>query len=180
MRTGDRLERALETDPQELAAAVGRALRRARRSRGMTLRTAASRSGGTFKASALGAYERGERRISIERFSALASLYGVPADRLLAQALALVDPSGHRSLVVDLTRIERVPAPDREFLAEFVHQVRDLRHDLLSNVITLRAGDVRSLASSIGVTADDLLTRLGPAVQASRPEEHARPPLGQQ
>jgi transcriptional regulator with XRE-family HTH domain len=157
----------LTRDGNELAAAVGRALRHARRANGLTLRTAAERSGGSFKASALGAYERGERRISLERFSALASLYNVAPDRLLSEALALVDPAGRRSVVIDLSRLTSVPAPEREYLAEFVHQVRDRRRDLLTDVITLRSGDVHAMALSVGLGSDELLARLRPAVRAN-------------
>ncbi|MGH2677820.1 MAG: helix-turn-helix domain-containing protein, partial [Actinomycetota bacterium] len=57
--------------------AIGGALRAARREGGLTLRDVASLSDRRFKPSALGGYERGERSISLERFTELSSVYGV-------------------------------------------------------------------------------------------------------
>ena len=49
---------------------VGRALRRARLARGLTLRQVGERSLGAFKPTAVAGYERGERAISLKRFYA--------------------------------------------------------------------------------------------------------------
>jgi hypothetical protein len=38
---------------------------------------------GEFKASVVGAYERGERAISVQRFVSLSDVYGTPASELL-------------------------------------------------------------------------------------------------
>ena len=82
--------------------AVGRTLRDARRARGLTLKQLAARSGSSFKPSAVGGYERGERAISVERFCRLAAVYGVPAGELLARALRTVGDD----VLVDLTAVE--------------------------------------------------------------------------
>jgi transcriptional regulator with XRE-family HTH domain len=74
--------------------ALGRALRQARAQAGLTLRQVAARTGGRFKASALGGYERGERDISVRRFCELLSAYGVPAPEVLKDALTRL-PSEH-------------------------------------------------------------------------------------
>lgn len=42
-----------------------------------------SHTGGEFKASVVGAYERGERAISVQRFVSLSGVYGTPASDLL-------------------------------------------------------------------------------------------------
>src|SRR5207244_4441372 len=65
---------------RRFADAVGQVLRRARRARGFTLRDVHVRSRGRFKPSAVGGYERGERAISLDRFSQLAELYDCPPD----------------------------------------------------------------------------------------------------
>jgi len=47
-----------------------------------------ARSGGEFTPTAVAGYERGERRISLQRFCDLASFYGVAPEALLAEILA--------------------------------------------------------------------------------------------
>lgn len=59
----------------------------------MTLRDVARRTGGRFKASVLGGYERGERAISLERFCELAGTYGVDGASLLGDIEARLRPS---------------------------------------------------------------------------------------
>ena len=81
---------------------VGERLRAIRRQKGLSLHDVEARSDQEFKASVLGAYERGERAISVPRLLRLAELYRVPADQLLPAAgttleIDLTDPIGaHR------------------------------------------------------------------------------------
>jgi transcriptional regulator with XRE-family HTH domain len=75
--------------------ALGQRLRAARRHRGWSLGDVESQTDGEFKASVVGAYERGERAISVQRFVNLAEIYGTPASELL--------PAGSEStIVIDL------------------------------------------------------------------------------
>src|SRR6059058_6354500 len=62
---------------------VGERLRAIRRQKGLSLHDVEARSGMEFKASVLGAYERGERAISVPRLLRLAEIYQVPGDQLL-------------------------------------------------------------------------------------------------
>src|SRR3954447_6622786 len=62
---------------------VGERLRAIRRQKGMSLQEAEEASEQEFKASVLGAYERGERAISVPRLQRLARFYRVPVDQLL-------------------------------------------------------------------------------------------------
>lgn len=89
-----------------MAEEVGRALRQARSARGLTLRDVAARSDGAFKPTAVAAYERAERSISLQRFCDLAQLYGVRPELLLAEIM--VRRAGPRQGIVDLTRLERL------------------------------------------------------------------------
>jgi len=75
--------------------ALGQRLRAARRHRGWSLGDVESQTEGEFKASVVGAYERGERAISVQRFARLSDIYGTPASDLLP---AMSDPG----LVIDL------------------------------------------------------------------------------
>jgi transcriptional regulator with XRE-family HTH domain len=158
--------------PDPISEALGEALRRIRRSQGLTLRAAADRSRGRFKPSSLGAYERAERRISLERFCDLAALYGILPDRLMAHALELLDPEGRQSIVLDLGHLSIIRSPERRLIAEFVHEVRDRRHDLLSDVITLRSSDVQTKALLAGLKPRALLARLRPALRPAGAGPH--------
>src|SRR3979411_2195568 len=66
---------------------VGERLRAIRRQKGLSLHDVEARSSLEFKASVLGAYERGERAISVPRLLRLAEIYEVPADQLLPREL---------------------------------------------------------------------------------------------
>ena len=85
-----------------MALEIGRALRRARLARGLTLKQLAAASAGRFKPTSVAGYERGERSISVVRFCELCQIFGVPADRLLGEVLRATraDPE----LMIDLTR----------------------------------------------------------------------------
>jgi transcriptional regulator with XRE-family HTH domain len=65
--------------------AVGARLRVVRHQIGLSLQAVEATSNHEFKASVLGAYERGERAISVSRLQRLARLYRVSVDQLLPQ-----------------------------------------------------------------------------------------------
>ena len=69
---------------EDFAAAAGTVLREIRTGRSLSLRQVTVRSGGRFKPSSIASYERGERQISLERLFALADVYGVAAERIVA------------------------------------------------------------------------------------------------
>lgn len=137
---------------------TGRALRTVRRSRGLTLRELPDASGGGFKPSAVAAYERGDRTISLERFCALCRVYEVDPVRLLADILRELE--GRRPVVIDIARLEELPRPDRDLVRRFVGQVRALRGQLAGEAITIRVGDLEVLATTAGRRGDELLELL--------------------
>jgi transcriptional regulator with XRE-family HTH domain len=149
---------------REFSNAAGRVLRRARAARHLTLHDVMALSAGKFKPSVLGGYERGERTLSIDRFCELAQLYGFPADRLLAEVMADLQPDGRAELVIDLNRLSLLEEPDRLAISELLHQVRTQRRDYLSDVVTLRSGDVEALALERHIGPSKLLSRLRPAM----------------
>ena len=65
------------------ASIVGARLRAVRKQKRLSLQAVAQASEQEFKASVLGAYERGERSISVPRLQRLARFYSVPVDQLL-------------------------------------------------------------------------------------------------
>ena len=142
-----------------MALEIGRALRRARLARGLTLKQLAVASADRFKPTSVAGYERGERSISVVRFCELCRLFGVPPDRLLGEILraAGADPE----LVIDLTHLERLGPSEGELLSGFVQQVASLRGSGDVDRITLRVGDIDVLASASGRRPDELREILG-------------------
>jgi transcriptional regulator with XRE-family HTH domain len=151
---------------QRFREAIGDALRATRRERGLTLRDVANLSGRRFKPSALGGYERGERAISLERFWELASVYGVPADRLLGEVLDRIDPEGRVEVLVDLSQLELMPGDEPRIAAELVERVVRLRGERLGGAVALRSGDLEELALVSRMSPGELVRRLDPAVRA--------------
>lgn len=71
-------------DAALVARTAGQVLREVRQSRSLSLRQVTVRSRGEFKPSSLASYERGERMISLERLLALAEVYAVPPESIVA------------------------------------------------------------------------------------------------
>jgi transcriptional regulator with XRE-family HTH domain len=160
--------RIAETHPDwtapRIREAIGAALRTARRRRGLTLREVAGLSEWRFKPSALGGYERGERAISLERFSALASLYGIPPDLLLREVLDHAFPEQRVGVVLDLSRLELLPGEESRLTAELAENVATQRGQTRAERLALRSADVRALALRTRLSPTDLLRRLEPAL----------------
>src|SRR3954463_11319683 len=76
-------DRRDEDQPAAFLEALGARLRGVRKLKRMSLHAVQAGTGEEFKASALGAYERGERVISVPRLQRLAKFYDVPVDELL-------------------------------------------------------------------------------------------------
>jgi transcriptional regulator with XRE-family HTH domain len=149
---------------QEIVHETGRALRRARQARGLTLRDVGQRSGGAFKPTAVAAYERGERAISLERFYSLARLYDMAPDRLLSQVIWRIERRPEPT--IDRTRLAELPADDAATLGGFIDEVRRLRGNSDDDVIAIRIHDVEVLATATGHPLPQFLERLRPAFAA--------------
>ena len=104
---------SLEEMPPIYARQVGDRLRNIRRQQGLSLQAVEAMSEREFKASVLGAYERGERIISVLRLQRLARLFGVPVDQLLPRdigpmATFSVPGPGRLALRADVVTISSV------------------------------------------------------------------------
>src|SRR5437867_12593285 len=93
-----------------MALEIGRALRRARLARGLTLKQLAVASADRFKPTSVAGYERGERSISVIRVCELSQMLGVPADGVLGEVLRATQ--AEPALMIDLTRLARLGAAD--------------------------------------------------------------------
>ena len=125
---------------------VGERLRAIRRQKGLSLHDVEARSGHEFKASVLGAYERGERAISVPRLLRLAELYRVPADQLL--------PRPARAADIDLTD------EDAAVISRYAATIQLQRQDFNGQMLTIRHDDLRVLAAVMGRSPDELGNRL--------------------
>ncbi|MEA3502569.1 MAG: helix-turn-helix domain-containing protein [Actinomycetota bacterium] len=130
---------------------VGERLRSIRRQRGFSLQDVQRASDGEFKAAVLGAYERGERSLSVPRLHRLAGYYGVPVVQLLPpEAVAVTtDPTGEK-LTIDLGRLDRLDGPVGEILERFLASIQVERQDFNGEVLTVRADDLRLLSRLLG------------------------------
>lgn len=155
------------------AQAVGSRLRAVRRQKRLSLQAVEKASGEEFKASVLGAYERGERTISVPRLQRLAQIYDVPVDQLLPSdtsdplnrasqigAIRAKTPGRQsRKITVDLARVNEARGPERDFLRHFLASVQVQRQDFNGKVLTIRTDDLSVMASMFGMNVDTLVSR---------------------
>jgi transcriptional regulator with XRE-family HTH domain len=150
-------------------ARVGERLRAIRRQKGLSLHDVEARSSLEFKASVLGAYERGERAISVPRLLRLAEIYEVPADQLLPRdfdaEISLVESSGgsvdqQGTFAIDLVRLHDVDDPDAQIISRFASSIQLERQDFNGRMLTIRRSDLRVLAACMGRSLEDLGVRL--------------------
>ena len=161
------------------ASKVGSRLRAIRRQKRLSLQDVEAASSQEFKASVLGAYERGERAISVPRLQRLARFYRVPVDQLLPGddgpdfgprpgdgdlVIDLTQPRGaHRlegSVKLDLAAMERIEGTDAEMLARYLRMIQVQRGDFNGRVLTVRRDDLRAIACILDVTPDLAIDRL--------------------
>ena len=146
---------------------VGERLRAIRRQKGLSLHDVEARSRQEFKASVVGAYERGERAISVARLLRLAELYDVPPDQFLPREpgeveIDLTDRHDVESVTLDLVRLQQQPSPepDVDVLARYAQTIQLQRQDFNGRMLTIRRDDVRVLAAVLGRRPEELASRL--------------------
>jgi transcriptional regulator with XRE-family HTH domain len=160
------------------AGKVGTRLRAIRRQKRLSLQDVEAASNQEFKASVLGAYERGERAISVPRLQRLARFYRVPVDQLLPGddgpdfgprpgdgdlVIDLTTPRSARaegSVKLDLAAMEQVDGTDAEMLGRYLRMIQVQRGDFNGRVLTVRRDDLRAIACILDVTPDLAIDRL--------------------
>ena len=145
--------------------AVGERLRHIRRQKRLSLQEVEAISAQEFKASVLGAYERGERAISVPRLQRLARFYKVPVDQLLPGDEDVVEELPMRrdldgGAKIDLTRLEGLSGAESEMLSRYLRMIQVQRQDFNGRVLTIRRDDMRAIACILGVTEDAADRRL--------------------
>lgn len=148
---------------------VGERLRRIRQQKQWSLSEVEANSDSEFKASVLGAYERGERAISVPRLERLARFYGVSVDQLLPRDTQRIDnaasgDSAPKKLRIDVAKLSTMSGQEFEMLERFLRMIQVQRQDFNGKVITVRAHDTRAIAVMLDVPVDnvgDKLSELG-------------------
>ncbi len=135
-------------DEDGFTRAVGQRLRAIRQAQGLSLAEVEVRSEGKWSASAVGAYERGFRTLSLPRLRALADFYKVPVGVLLGEPTSMAPAGERRKIVLDLEALGRIDpaAPIRRF----VHSIIDARGDFNGKVLSLRHDDLKALCTLVG------------------------------
>jgi transcriptional regulator with XRE-family HTH domain len=142
---------------------VGERLRAIRRQKKLSLQEVESISHEEFKASVLGAYERGERSISLPRLRRLADFYDVPIEQLLPKEVELADgrsASTSSKLAIDLVKLATIDGSGFATLSRYLSMIQVQRGDFNGKVLTVRADDVRAIAVMLDVAIDDVRVHL--------------------
>jgi transcriptional regulator with XRE-family HTH domain len=158
-------------DPTGYGRKVGERLRAIRRQKGLSLQDVEASSTQEFKASVLGAYERGERAISVPRLQRLARFYSVPVDQLLPRedgetgtdVLDLTETSGRdlrASITIDLGRLRDLESPTAQMLVRYLQMIQVQRQDFNGRMLTVRRDDLRAIACILDTTLDQAIERL--------------------
>jgi transcriptional regulator with XRE-family HTH domain len=164
------------------AQSLGLRLRAVRKQMQLSLHAVETLSDRTFKSSVLGAYERGERNISIPRLKQLARLYDVPLDQLLPDDAGHFEPDAGdgpvvddsvwtrrvarsagdaEKITIDLTKLDSARGPERDPLRRFLTMIQLKRHDFNGKKITIRTGDLHAIAYMFGISPEAMAERLG-------------------
>jgi transcriptional regulator with XRE-family HTH domain len=172
---------------QSYAGRVGQRLRGIRRQKGLSLQDVEAASHHEFKASVLGAYERGERIISVPRLQRLAGYYDVPVDQLLppnaevertaagrggaaqagegdsgdgAPSTALTRTVATEKVTFDLARFREIEDPELEMVRQYLNSIQVMRQDFNGRMLTIRRDDIRAIAGMFGTDPGALVQRL--------------------
>lgn len=139
---------------------VGHRLRAMRRQRRLSLDEVERQSGGRWSASAIGAYERGFRNLSLPRLRELAEFYSVPMATLLGEIDLRDDDSrpGTSKVVLDLGALDQIA--DAGPLARYARSIVLERGDWNGRMLSIRRDDVRALCSMLHTDEPGLLAQL--------------------
>jgi transcriptional regulator with XRE-family HTH domain len=167
-------------EDRRYAVTVGARLRAIRAQQRLSLQEVEVRSREEFKASVLGAYERGERAISVARLQRLARFYAVPVDQLLpgddgpafgprpGDAQLGVPSNGaadhaHGSgepIRIDLAALGKLDTAQSELLTRFLGLIQLQRGDFNGQVLTVRRSDLGALACILDVAPEATAEKL--------------------
>ena len=152
-------------DEQSYSRLVGERLRSIRQQKNLSLNEVETSTQQEFKASVMGAYERGERVISVLRLERLARFYGVTVDQLLPRDKQREDSAqpgaaAPKKLRIDVAKLSALEGDQFKMLERLLRMIQVQRQDFNGKVITVRANDTRAIAVMLDVGIDDVGTKL--------------------
>ena len=153
-----------EVSDDDYSIRLGERIRVIRRQKRLSLQDVEARSEAEFKASVLGAYERGERAVSVPRLHRLAEFYDVPVDQLLpaADVEVVVEAAGveppawlpGQKVVIDLAALVDAMGPEVELIRRYLGIIQVKRQDFNGRVLTIRQDDLQALAALLAPSVD--------------------------
>ena len=159
--------------PSAFSIEVGQRLRAVRWARGLSLDDVERTSGGRWSASAVGAYERGFRNLSLPRLRELALFYEVSMSVLLGEPAGREQPSHEPAnrVVIDLAALDRTP--DAAPIVRYLQMIIEERSEPGGSALSVRRDDVRALCVICQCSEAELLELLDTwgALRRGRSEE---------
>jgi transcriptional regulator with XRE-family HTH domain len=150
--------------PSAYSQQVGERLRVIRKQKRLSLQEVEAQSNQEFKASVLGAYERGERALSVPRLDRLSQFYG--AGRAAAaprghrpQAPPRLQSPTNKKLAIDVAKLVQLKGAPFEMLTRYLKLIQVQRQDFNGRVITC-AATTRAIAAMLDVPVDQVAERL--------------------
>ena len=147
-------------DDRDFNIRVGERLRAIRNQKRLSLNDVEAESSDEFKASVMGAYERGERAVSLPRLQRLAAFYGVPVEQLLPRDNDTTGGATPNKIAIDLVALAARDGEQFAMLARFLGMIQIRRGDFNGKVLTVRADDVRAIAAMLDVAVESVPDRL--------------------
>lgn len=144
---------------------IGARLRSIREQKRLSLVDVERLSGGDLGTSTIGAYERGDRAISIRRLDRIADFYGVPIEQFLPRQAGESPITVRTSPISESLRIDGqrlAPLRGESFVAlqRYIAIVRGQRGDHTSGAITLRGADAVVIAAMFAVATEAIVEHL--------------------
>ena len=130
----------------DYAKSLGGRLRAIRTQQGLSLHGVEEKSRGRWKAVVVGSYERGDRAVTVQKLAELAEFYGVQVSELLPEGSPIAASEPGPRLVIDLEKLQAVPAEEAGPLARYARTIQSQRGDYNGRVLSIRQEDLRSLA----------------------------------
>ncbi len=183
-------EETMDAASASYSGRVGEKLRAVRLQHRMSLQAVEAASNSEFKASVLGAYERGERAISVPRLERLARFYNVPVSQLLPRdneghpvlpeapaerrdgsgSLAAGNtgsggtygrmPDTASKVTIDLTKLGEIDNPEKDLMRRYLEMIQIRRQDFNGRILTIRMEDVVAIGCLFQMTGMEMANRL--------------------
>jgi len=144
---------------------IGGRLRSIRQQKQLSMLDVDRLSHGDFGPSTIGAYERGDRTISLDRLERLARFYGVSVQQFLPRSAddswtsTRTSPIEER-LTINLLELRGQDPTVFGAIDRYVELIRQQRHDSHPRLITLRGTDALVFAAMLAVPVDRVVSEL--------------------